>query len=352
MHLGREAHRPLPPLTLKPEPQNSKSRSHTREEDFLAGASCFQTSGQECSITLPMNNHLETWPLLSPVVRKWVRRMMYMQNPEVVSDSKIKNILNTLAAFADEQREVHVRLAGHNQNIYLDLGNLAWEQLEITPNGWSVIQNHRSPVRFIRPRGLLPLPYPQPGGSMEPLRECLNLARHDHEWIMLASWVIGTFQPDGPFPILFLYGEQGSAKSTATTLLRTLVDPSKLPLRTLSSSARDLAIAASACWCVGFDNVSNISLPLSDALCRLATGGGLATRQLYTDRDEVQFTWKRPIIMNGITNFAERHDLSDRGIVINMPTIPKEVRRTERDIRRQWGEAMPCPWNGNSGVPV
>jgi hypothetical protein len=50
---------------------------------------------------------------------------------------------------------------------------------------------------------------------------------------------------------------------------------------------------------------------LSDALCRLATGGSFAVRQLYTDDEEVLFEASRPILLNGIEDVICRPDLGD-----------------------------------------
>jgi hypothetical protein len=40
---------------------------------------------------------------------------------------------------------------------------------------------------------------------------------------------------------------------------------------------------------LAFDNLSGLPAWLSDALCRLASGGSFAVRQLYTDDDDVPF---------------------------------------------------------------
>jgi len=39
---------------------------------------------------------------------------------------------------------------------------------------------------------------------------------------------------------------------------------------------------------------------VSDALCRLSTGGGFRTRRLHTDDDEVLFDARRPMVMEVI----------------------------------------------------
>ncbi len=77
-------------------------------------------------------------------------------------------------------------------------------------------------------------------------------------------------------------------------VLVALTDPAVVELRTLPKDERDLAIAASRWWVLAFDNLSYVSPQMSDAMCRLATGGGLGTRQLYTDDGEVLFDAKRP----------------------------------------------------------
>ncbi len=73
---------------------------------------------------------------------------------------------------------------------------------------------------------------------------------------------------------------------------------------------------------------------MSDALCRLATGGGFATRTKYSDDDETIFSATRPIVLNGIDDIAERPDLLDRAIVLNLPRITTDKRRTEQEF---WG---------------
>ena len=69
-------------------------------------------------------------------------------------------------------------------------------------------------------------------------------------------------------------GEQGSAKSTFSAVLRSLLDPNTAPLRALPREDRDLFIAANNGHVLTFDNVSGLRGWLSDTLCRLATGGG------------------------------------------------------------------------------
>lgn len=157
----------------------------------------------------------------------------------------------------------------------------------------------------------------------------------------MAAWLLAAMRPKGPYPVLLLQGEQGSAKSTTARVLRSLVDPSTSPLRTMPREERDLAIAAGNSWLLAFDNVSSISDWLSDALCRVATGGGFATRELYSNNEEALFDYMRPIVINGIDEVATRHDLLDRCVIVNLPSIPEENRREEAAFWQEFEHVKP-----------
>jgi hypothetical protein len=166
---------------------------------------------------------------------------------------------------------------------------------------------------------------------VETLRGFLNV-RSDVHFVLAIAWLIAALRHCGPYPVLVLSGEQGSAKSTFSTILRALVDPNTAPLRALPREDRDLFIAASNGHVLIFDNVSGLPFWISDTLCRLATGGGFAVRQLYTDQDEVLFDACRPMILNGIEDIVARPDLADRAIFLTLEPIPEEQRRPEQEL--------------------
>ena len=124
----------------------------------------------------------------------------------------------------------------------------------------------------------------------------------------------------------------GTAKSTFARILRALIDPNTVPLRTLPREDRDLFIAATNGHVVVFDNISSLADWISDTLCRLSTGGGFATRQLYTDQDEVLLNAIRPAILNGIEEVVNRPDLADRAIFLTLEPIPNDKRKLEAEM--------------------
>ena len=178
-------------------------------------------------------------------------------------------VCDARAQFDGPVRDVGVRVVGVGPAVYLDLANDEWQAVEMSSTGWRIVSD--PPVRFRRARGMASLPSPVSGAISE-LRDFVN-AGADENWILMVSWLVAALNPSGPYPILILQGEQGTGKSTVARVLRSLVDPSTAALRAVPREERDLMIAANNSWVISLDNLSGIPQWLSDALCRLSTGG-------------------------------------------------------------------------------
>ena len=307
---------------------------------------------EECELAHDDNNvayarvevdgHCETWPVRSRGFRLWLRRRLREEQERSAHAEAVQSAIEEVegkALFEGKQVAVFVRLAACDGTIYLDLADENWRTIQVTASGWMLVEG-RSPVWFIRSRGMLALPVPERGGSIDDLRPFLNV-RDSADFVLLVSWLLAALCPWGPFPILNVCGEQGSAKSTMQRLLRLLVDPNAAPLRSEPREPRDLVISASNSWVIAFDNLSNISPWLSDAFCRLSTGGGFATRELYTDADECIFDAKRPLMFNGIEDVASRPDLLDRCISIALMAIPPANRKDEKTLLAEFEAVRP-----------
>jgi hypothetical protein len=307
-----------------------------------AGVELFRTPEGDAYATIAVDGHTETWPLKVRRFRRWLADLFNDEEDKVPGSQAVQDALVVLEgkALKGQELPVYTRLAEVHGTIYLDLGNATWQVVEITPSGWQVVDT--PPVKFRRARGMLALPSPESGGTLADLRRFVNVERDgDNDWRLLVSWLLATFRPTGPYTIFVLYGEQGSAKSSLVRILRALVDPNTAALRTTPRTEQDLVIAASNGWLIALDNLSRLPDWLSDALCRLATGGGFATRELYTDADEVIFAAQRPVVLNGITEIATRGDLLDRAITLYLPTIPDHERQDETAFWQEFEQARP-----------
>jgi len=183
------------------------------------------------------------------------------------------------------------------------------------------------------------LPEPEGGGMVEELSRFVNLS--EDQFMLTVAWLVGAFRPRGPYPILVANGEHGAGKSIFSRLVRSLIDPSAAPVRSIPKDDHNLMISAFNSHVLAFDNLSSVAGWLADALSRLCTGGGFATRTLHTDRDETIFEGQRPIILNGIPLLTERADLADRALSVHLLAIPDHERRPEEEFWADFEQARP-----------
>jgi hypothetical protein len=301
----------------------------------------FHTATGTAFADLLVDGHRETWPIRSKRFRGWLRRRYYEATGGGLTGQAISSELDLLEAraqFDAPERSVYVRVAEQAGHIYLDLADDHWRSVEIGRDGWRVVGC--PPVRFRRPAGLLPLPLPQRDGSLEQFASLLNLSS-PNDFVLVVSWLLAALRPSGPYPVFAISGEQGAAKTVLSKMLRALIDPNAAPVRALPRDERELFIAANNGHVLAFDNISRLRPWLSDALCRLASGGGFAVRQLYTDQDEVLFDAARPVIINGIEDVITRPDLADRAIFLTLPPVANARRQSERELWRQFEFARP-----------
>jgi hypothetical protein len=300
----------------------------------LASDDLFHTPDGTAYITFERGGATCTAAIGSPRVTSYLRQIFFEAkgrppNSQALQDAR--DMLRARAEFEGPEREVHLRVAGDGDCIYIDLCNDSWEIVEISSGGWRIIDASEAPIRFRRTAGIQALPHPERGGSLEQLRRHVPVQDED-AFALLLAYLVQALRPRGPYPALELTGEQGSGKTTAARIIRALVDPSRVPVRTRPREERDLVIAAENSWLPVFDNLSGIPAWLSDAFCRLSTGGGFGTRRLYSNREEELFYSLRPLVLNGIDDITTRGDLADRAITLRLSAIPRERRRTESDV--------------------
>jgi hypothetical protein len=297
-------------------------------------------NGDECFGTVAIEGASQTYPIKSGMFALWLRKTYFLAEGKALPRMALENALQTaqsIAQFKGEEKSIFVRMGHEGGKVYLDLGDAAGNIVEVDASGW--VLRPETSVKFIRPRGMYPLPVPEAGGSIEELRYFVNVS--DQDWPLLAAWLVASLMPGGPYPILVLHGEQGSAKTTTARNLKDLLDPSKAALRAEPRDAKDMMIACANNWIVALDNISHLQPWLSDVMCRISTGAGFATRQLYTDRDEVLIEVARPMLLNGIEELATRSDLVDRALVLYLPRIAGNARVTQESIQQGFEEARP-----------
>jgi hypothetical protein len=306
-----------------------------------AGVELFHDAEGRGYATAKAGSHKETWPVGSKGFESYVRERFHACYGKVPTGLAVRDAVEMLQAEAGMKGVEHrvlVRFAGDDGKVYLDLCNANWEVVEITVEGWRIVTD--PPVKFVRAKGMLPLPRPMRGRSVDELRPFVNVAS-DADFRLIVAFLLGVMMPEGSKPGLAIGGQQGSAKDTLQLVVRGLVDPNKAATRSLPRDTRTLMIAAQNSAILSFGNISHLPHWIADAFCRLMTGAAHAERQNYTDTEETLICVTRAVVFNGIPDLVERGDLADRMIALVLPEIPSDRRRTEGEFWLAFEAARP-----------
>ena len=299
--------------------------------------------GEDAYADVWVNGHRETLPVHSKGFERWLRGLFLERTDRGARREVLTHAQENLDALAvrAEPRRVYLRTATYEDRLYIDLCDDSRRVVEIDSAGWRVLCDPPE-ARFRRTKTAGPLPEPvkvNPGKGLSTLKGFLNVDEDD--FVLCVAWLLASLRDTGPYPLLVLTGEQGSAKSTAAKLLRSLVDPARPPTTGMPRNERDAAIAALNRHVLAYDNLSGLPTWFSDTLCRLSTGEGFSTRALHTDVEEVVIEASRPVILTGIENPSVRGDLTERSIIIRLAPIADSDRRTESELMETFGAAAP-----------
>jgi hypothetical protein len=293
-------------------------------------------------------------------LRAELSQAFYQKYKKAAPQQALADALLVLEGMAQDQDpdQVYLRVATSHGAVWIDLGDAAETVVRIDQDGWEVAPSG-IPVLFRRSGLTGALPEPQGAdhadhadhdsylslGSFDLLFDHLNVAQADRPLVL--AWLMAVLiDPESPHPILSLFGEQGTGKSTASRRIVSVVDPSPVPLRKPPRDPEGWVTAAQGSWVVALDNLSTVPDWLSDSLCRAATGDGDVRRALYTDSDLAVFAFRRCILLNGIDVGALRGDLADRLIMINLDRIKESARLTERQLNERWTRDHPRIFGG------
>ena len=316
--------------------KEKKSRATVLVTLVRAQAELWHSPDDEGWATLTVGDHREHHRIKGDAFKRWAQRLFFLDQETSIGDQGLREALGVIDGIAVHDGAEHplaLRVAEH-AGLYLDLADKEWRAVEIST--WRLVVD--PPVRFARSAAMRLLPTPVRGGSLDELWEFVNV-RDGRDRRLLIAALIGMFRATGPFVLVMFYGEPGSAKSTSARICRMQIDPNAANVRSAPREPRDVVITAKHSWVMAIDNVSTIPEWLSDGLCRLATGGGYAARALYSNSDEHVVDVMRPTIITGVSEVAERGDLLDRTLGIELE--PVRHRRTERALYAAFERAQP-----------
>ncbi len=301
----------------------------------------FHNEDEHAYVSYQQASHTKHIAIDNPKFQHWLAHQYFKQYQQAPTAHSLQTALNTLkgqALYNSTCHTVYTRIAQDKDNIYINLADDLGQSIVVNAQGWEIVQE--VPVKFYRSPMMRALPQPVNGGSLQTLWSFVNVPDEQDRKLLLV-WLLECFRSNTPFPVLLLQGEQGSAKSTTQQRLRTLIDPSRVDLRAAPHKIEDIFISTANNWCVSYNNLSHLSTKEQDAFCILATGGGYATRQLFTNTEEIIIEIKRPVMLNGISHLASAQDFIDRCIILECPPIENNARKTEAELHTAFTQIYP-----------
>lgn len=280
----------------------------------------------------------EVLKLRSKAFRQWIAKFAWDEYEKIPPSETISGIIQTLegiARFDGTLYELSVRIASYDKAIWYDLGKSV---VRIDSSGWKVIDS--PPILFKRFPHQVNQVIPMVNGDVKVLNRFINL-QNEEERLLFLVYTIAAFIPDFPHPIIVLYGPQGSGKTTPHRLLKSLIDPSVLTELSAPDSEREFAQQASHHWYFYLDNLSSLPKWLSDAIAKACTGAGFSKRELYSDDDDIIYSFKRVMGINGINLVVESADLLDRSILLGLERISKNKRQKEKEFWEAFENVKP-----------
>jgi hypothetical protein len=350
---------PVPAAKLDDEPSangtpGSASTGQQRKTRVSAkidkATQIYQLALQHCQIftgddgavyaTVEMSGHFENMNVRSMRFRQWLGKLYYDEVGAVAGKSSCDEAVEVLSFQTGTAVKTFLRVGGTDTSVYLDLGNSQWEAVEIDANGWRILGN--APVRFRRTAKMQPLPTPvktNVEAALVELFSLINIAAEDR--MLVIAWLLAAMRHKGPYPVLTLIAEPGSAKTTTAKALKRLISPYVAETRSRPKTVEDVYVASNNDWILVYDNLSSIPLDISDAFCRMATGGGFATRELYANLEEVVIDQQQPLIINGVADIVRKGDLASRIVTVTLPTITTDNRIDESEWEKRFTDAHP-----------
>ena len=280
--------------------------------------------------------------------KKYLRYMYYEKYSKAVPKDALQLVLDTLAVKAlVEGKEITpaYRCAYYDGKIFYYLADQEQTVICIDENGYRVISE--SPVPFIKKQNMSEQVMPEKSDiSLKKLgvRYWKFATEEDRilHWVLL----ITRFIAEGSQPLIYYFGDRGSAKSTSMKLDKAIVDPSEIDIKALPKSIPDVIASVTNQYMVCFDNVSQISDELSNIFCIVATHGYYSKRKLYSNNEECAIKLNARISFSGITNLSTKPDLIDRMVCLKLNRIDSGKRRTETEIMENFEKDLPYILDG------
>jgi hypothetical protein len=270
-------------------------------------------------VLIEQGNHVEALDLESVRFRQLLQVIVSKDlGLEPIDKEEHDKIISQLIANAQidgiKIEKTFNRIQSDEKRIVIDLGNDNFECVEITKDEIEIkTLDEYSPI-LLRYQTTHTQVKPEYGYAtvIKEFAELLNFK----DIQLFAVHLVAMFLADVTTPIMALTGKAGSQKTTTSAAIKRIIDPAgdSLEANVLSipTARDDIIMTLYNRYLTVFENVSKIDTDTSDILCRGVTGSSNTKRAHYKNLEEIIMTFKRKMILNGVTPNFNNGDLQTR----------------------------------------
>lgn len=338
---------------LSPDKSNKNSKSRPQAEVLVElieneDTEFFKNETNDAFARVKVDDHYEIHSVRSKPFRLWAIGLYYKhtQGGAINSDAyqTARGVIEGRCIFEGKQYTIHPRVGRDEENFWYDLCDSKWRAVRVNKEGWSIV--NEPPILFQRYSHMRPQMEPKGSAHLREIFEFINIENEDMK-LLLMVWIVTCFIKGFPHTAPIIHGQKGSAKTTASEILKSIIDPSIMKTTRLPHNTKEAEQVLAHSWLTIFDNVSpdKFSGSISDLFCTVITGGGVSKRELYSDDEDVVYNLQRVVGINGILIVANKPDLLDRSILVELQSIP-EGRKIVEDIVIQFEKKLPALLGG------
>ena len=326
--------------------QNKINEKKLTQCDILTGLvnkkDLIKSDSNEILIEINIQSSKEMVSIKSEKFKQWLIKEYYKIQKEIPNQDNINKVVSLLEALGLDAKHSNIKLDNRivkvNNEIIYDLNNPQNQVVIVSKGKYEVVNNSATAFKRhdIMQSQVTPIQYE----DLSILDKYFRYKDINH-LILQKVAIVASFIPDIPRPIVILHGQKGSSKTYTMKIIKSLIDPSSVPVISMPKKIDDMVSILTNNYYPCIDNIRRIDDDRSDLLCTSVTGGGFIKRKLYTNNDPQAMFFKRAMMLNGINVVARQADLLDRSILLELERIPDDERKLESELDREFNIDKP-----------
>ncbi|MBR0167548.1 MAG: hypothetical protein IJQ08_02645 [Synergistaceae bacterium] len=229
------------------------------------------------------------------------------------------------------------------EEVYLCLHDQRRGVIRITISGRPLTYEGNVPVIFENPGTMSGLASPvyerddkgkidaiKTLAHLNDLRKYVNVS--DEDFCLVIAWLLIALYPNPNVdaPVLWIEGERNTGKTTASKILKGLVDPCTARMLSQYVSGNDFLDTLNSQYVSVIDNVSAITPKFNDMLCRAVTDEKIIT--VIANGSEYHVRQHSNIVVNGLRSVSKTPELRERCFTVRTRELTNEQRLTNEEL--------------------